>query len=80
MRLTEISPGCDLVTAVFNSELESGESFDSPVCIGHYNGTDEIFIVQGELTLNIQNADITEFCKQLKRAAKIAKEHKELSA
>ena len=74
MQITELSPGCDVVTAVFNSELLDGQSFEAPICIGHYKGTDEVFVMQGDHVMNIQNSDINEFCKQLKRAAKIALE------
>lgn len=78
MQLTELSPGSDIVTAVFNSEMEGGESFDQPICIGHYKGSDEVFIMRGDHVMNIQNCDINEFCKQLKRAQKIAQEAKEI--
>jgi hypothetical protein len=77
MQLTEISPGSDVVTAVFNSEMETGESFDPPICIGHYKGQNEVFIMQGGIAMNIQNCDINKFCQQLKRAAKLALEQVE---
>lgn len=74
MQITELSPGSDVVTAVFNSEMETGESFEAPICIGYYRGSNEVFLMQSDHVMNIQNGDINEFCKQLKRAAKIAAE------
>ena len=77
MQLIELSPSSDVVTAVFNSELETGESFEPPICVGFYKGQSEIFICHGDGIFNIQNRDINEFCKQLKRAAKLANEQVE---
>lgn len=74
MQLIEIAPGCDVVTAVLNSEMDTGESFSPPVAIGFYKGQSEVFIFHDATVLNIQNADIEKFCKQLRRAAKLANE------
>lgn len=74
MELTEFAPGSDRIVAAFNSELSSGESFGPPICIGFYVGEAEVFIQHGDQTANLQASDVDAFCKQMKRAAKLAKD------
>ena len=74
MELIEFAPGSEVITAAFNSPVESGEAFGTPISVGYYIGTHEIHIQHNGATLNIQAVDVNEFCKQLKRAAKLALE------
>ena len=74
MNLTELNPKIDMIVAAFNSDLDGGECYGDPIVIGYYDGQGEVFIQQGDLLVNVMAKDIDAFCKQLKRAAKFAKE------
>ena len=72
--ITEFNSG-ETCTAVITSHLETGENFDGAISIGYYKeSSNEVWIQAQGYTVNIQLADLSEFIKQLKRAAKIAGE------
>ena len=72
--LIEFMPSAEHCTAVITSHLDSGENFDGAIAIGYYPGSTEIWMQAQGVRVNIQSADVDVFCKQLKRAAKIAKD------
>ena len=73
--MTELAPATETVTAVLTSHLETGENFEGAILIGTYPGNDaEVWIAFNGARLNIQCPDVDAFCKQLKRAVKIARE------
>jgi hypothetical protein len=73
--MTEISPGSEVVTAVLTSHLETGEDFEGAILIGYYpQNNAEVWIEAHGTRTNIQCADVDAFCKQLKRAKRIAVE------
>ncbi len=66
--------GGEVCTAVMTSHMESGENFDGAISIGYYpSSSQEIWIESKGQRTNIQLSDVDAFCKQLKRAAKLAK-------
>jgi hypothetical protein len=76
--MTEMHPDLESVTAVLTSHMESGENFDGAISLGFYSGQRaEVFIQAQGVTINIQCADVDAFCKQLKRAKKLAQEQPE---
>lgn len=76
--LTEFTPTAEHVTAVITSHMDSGENFDGAITIGYYpESQGEVWIIRHEgHTLNVQLADVDDFCRQLKRAKKMAAEQK----
>ena len=76
--MTEIAPDAERVTAVLTSHMGSGEDFEGAIVIGIYpNSMTEIWIESHGQRTNIQCSDVDVFCKQLKRAKKIAQEQKD---
>lgn len=71
--MTQVTPDHERVTAVMTSHMSSGENFDGAILIGIYpSSPGEVWVeMQGRRT-NIQVSDVDAFCKQLKRAAKLA--------
>ena len=58
--------------------LAGGEHFGKPISIGYYDGNQEVWIEGDCGRLNIPLEHMTDFIKQLKRAAAICKaEYKE---
>lgn len=73
--MTELSPFADRCTAVMTSHLDSGENFEGAILFGVYPDNQlEIWILAAGVRTNINVTDVDAFCKQLKRAAKIARE------
>lgn len=73
--MTEFDSESETVTAVLTSHMESGENYEGAIVIGIYpENKAEVWIeAHGERT-NIQCEDVDAFCKQLKRAKKLALE------
>ena len=73
--LTEFTPSAEHCTAVITSHMGTGENFEGAIAVGYYPGSPgEIWMETHGVRSNIQLADVDAFCKQLKRAAKLAKE------
>lgn len=76
--MNELDPGSEKVTAVLTSHLDSGENYDGAILIGVYpDNRTEIWLESREGRVNVQCSDVDAFCKQLKRAKKIAQEQTE---
>ncbi len=74
LKMTEFTVS-ENVTATMTFHLESGEGFDGPLSIGTYpSSPGEVWIEIDGSRRNIPAEDIDVFCKQLKRAARIATE------
>lgn len=75
--LTEFSTTTEHCTAIITSHMASGENFEGAISMGYYPGEpEEIWLELKGTRINIQLADVDVLCKQLKRAAKLAKETK----
>ena len=72
--ITEFAYGSEHCTAVMTSPLLSGEEFDGPISTGVYPGQSEVWLEFKNTRVNIQARHIDEFCKQLKRAKRVAAE------
>lgn len=73
MNITEFSIAGETCTAAMTSNLEFGECYGGPISVGYYSQV-ECWIKHEGHTINIQTVDVNDFCKQLKRAARIAKD------
>lgn len=68
MEMTKTYSG-ETVVAIFNSPMPTGEAFGAPIVVGHYGADSaEVFIRQGDATINIQTTDVLELCKHLRAA------------
>jgi hypothetical protein len=75
--VTEFAPASEHITATIHMTAIKGcEAYQGPLHIGHYNGTDEIFIESEGIRTNIPAHLIELFIKQIRRAAKLAKQEK----
>lgn len=73
--LTEFTPTAEQCTAVITSHTESGDNYEGAISVGYYPGVlDEIWIEFKGTRMNIHLSNIDVVCRQLKRAARIAKE------
>ena len=71
-------PAVEHVTAVMTTHLETGENFDGAITLGYYPGNRaEVFIQTQGQTVNIQVPDVNAFCRELKRAKKMAIEQEQ---
>lgn len=77
MNTTQFEIDAEVCTATMTSHLESGENFDGPISVGFYPGTSELWVQHDGHTINIQAKDVDQFCRELKRAKKLAMEHNE---
>lgn len=74
MNTTQFAIDAEVCTATMTSHLTSGENFDGPLSVGFYPGSDEVWVQHGGHTINIQAEDVDQFCRELKRAKKLAME------
>lgn len=76
--VSEFSPGSELIVATIHMTTISGcEAYQGPMHIGYYDKQDEIFIENENYRVNIPHHLVESFVKQIRRAAKIAKEQAE---
>ena len=73
--VTEFATALEHITATIHMTAISGcEAYQGPLHIGHYKGSDEIFIESEGHRTNIPAHLIEPFVKQIRRAAKLAKQ------
>jgi hypothetical protein len=68
----EFTPATEAVTATIVSPLGTGEAFGTPITLGYYPGTTEIWIEAEGQRFNVQSADVPVLIKQLKRVVLLA--------
>jgi hypothetical protein len=69
--VTEFVAG-EVCTATIHMPLETGESYQGPVHIGHHGDSKEVFISCEGHIINIPEGYLEQVIKQLRRAYKIA--------
>lgn len=74
MNTTQFVIDSEVCTATMTSHLASGENFYGPISVGFYPGAAEVWIQNEGHTINIQAEDVDQFCRELKRAKKLAME------
>lgn len=76
MNVVKFTPGETCTAAItMPADEVCDESFGPAVCIGFYNGQQEVWISHGNDRINVPSYCLEGFIKELRRAARMAKEH-----
>ena len=77
VEITEFATTQEVCTALLWQALDTGESYTGPISIGYYTDSSEVWINCEGRRIGIETANLSDFIKQLRRAARLSAQAKE---